>query len=331
MLNTYPWNEMPMTPPTKKAFITGINGFVGRFLFEHLKANGWSVYGLDRWPTCEWPEVTYIEGDLLDTASLAEVLLTVKPAWVFHLAAVSVPTDADLSPRHALDVNIMGTASLLDAVRQSCPLARTLIIGSSKQYGAHAGDKPIAETMSCRPTDFYGLSKYSAECIGIQYVNQYGMDVRFTRSFNHTGPGQSPRFVCSDWAKQAAAIERGAAEPVIHVGNPGHAIDFTDVRDVVRAYTLILEKGVKGEVYNVCSGKAVALRDILSQIICLSGKKITIEQDTSKLKTNSTGLKIIGDPAKLTRETGWVPGIPIEKTLDDLYRYWLSQLPPATP
>ncbi|MBN1131033.1 MAG: GDP-mannose 4,6-dehydratase, partial [Chitinispirillaceae bacterium] len=165
---------MAMPSPSKKAFITGITGFVGKFLSDHLRKTGFSVAGLDRWPTCDAPNCTYFEGDLLDTGVLSELLHTFKPDWIFHLAAVSTPSEADLSPRHALNVNIMGTASLLDAVRQSCPSARTLLVGSAKQYGAHRFDRPITEATPCRPTDFYGLSKHTAELIGIQYVNQFG-------------------------------------------------------------------------------------------------------------------------------------------------------------
>jgi GDP-4-dehydro-6-deoxy-D-mannose reductase len=317
---------MAMPSSSNKAFITGITGFVGNFLSEHLKGNGFSVAGLDRWPACDIPGVTYFEGDLLDTAVLAEFLHTVKPDRVFHCAAISVPSDADHSPRHSLDVNIMGTASLLDAVRQSCPSARTLVVGSTKQYGAHVFDGPVAETTRCLPTDFYGLSKYAAECIGMQYVKQFGMDVRFSRSFNHTGPGQSPRFVCSDWARQAASIEAGKADPVMRVGDCEPAIDFTDVRDVVKAYALILEKGRRGEAYNVCSGTAIALKDLLALIIGKASKQITVEQDTARLKSHTIGIKTVGDHTKLTRETGWAPEIPMEKTIGDLYEYWLSQI-----
>lgn len=313
-----------MTTHSKKAFITGSTGFVGKFLAEHLRENGWLVYGLDRWPSCDMAGITYFEGDLLDTGALAETLFSVKPDRVFHLAAVSVPSDADVSPRHSLNVNIMGTASLLDAVRQSCPSARTLVVGSVKQYGAHSYDEPIAETTPCQPTDFYGLSKQAAELIGIQYMNHFGMDIRFTRSFNHTGPGQSTRFVCSDWAKQVAAIEAGAVDPVMRVGDLEPAIDFTDVRDVVRAYALIAERGVKGEAYNVCSGRAIALRDLLALMTGKSTNSITVKQDKARLKSHTTGNKTFGDHAKLTRDTGWIPEIPIEKTLDDLYRYWQS-------
>jgi GDP-4-dehydro-6-deoxy-D-mannose reductase len=152
------------------------------------------------------------------------------------------------------------------------------------------------------------------------------MDIRCTRSFNHTGPGQPPRFVCSDWAKQTAAIALQKTEPRIRVGDLSPAIDFLDVRDVVRAYHLILERGVKGEVYNVCSGTVVSLNEILSALIAKSGKAIEILQDNARLRAHKTSIKVTGDRAKLTRDTGWSPEIPLEKTLDDLFSYWHAHL-----
>ena len=311
---------------SKKAFITGCSGFVGNYLAAHLASLHWEVSGMDRWPACDIAGLSYHEGDILDTAALAEMLATVKPDRIFHLAGISFLPDADLSPRHALDINIMGAASALDAARQSCPSARILLVGSSKEYGDMPSSETIAETTPCRPTNFYGVSKYMAECIGMQYARQYGLDVRFTRSFNHTGPGQSPRFVCSDWTKQAAEIDLGRREARIQVGDVTPAIDITDVRDVVSAYHLILEKCAAGEAYNVCSGSAAALRDVLSLIQKKAKKPITIEQDDARLRLHTTSTRTVGDHNKLTAATGWMPKIPLEKTLDDLYRYWIAKL-----
>jgi GDP-4-dehydro-6-deoxy-D-mannose reductase len=311
-------------PSSKKAFITGVAGFVGKYLAAHLNEQGYAVYGTDRWPACKSPNVDYHEGDILDTAAMAQLFLSIRPDLIFHLAGVSFPSDADKSPQYALDINIMGAVSVLDAAFQSCASSRVLLVGSSKQYGDAGADTPIPETAPCAPTSFYGVSKYVAELIGMQYVRQHGMDVRFTRSFNHTGPGQSERFVCSDWAKQVVAIECGRAEPVVCVGDTGPAIDLTDVRDVVRAYLLILEKGAKGEAYNVCSGKAVPLKEVLTAMTARSGKKIMIEQDPSRIKKHTTAAKAFGDRSKLSRATGWEPAIPLTKTIDDLYRFWLD-------
>jgi GDP-4-dehydro-6-deoxy-D-mannose reductase len=314
---------------SKNAFITGVSGFVGRYLAEHLAGQGWSVSGFDRWPSCDCRDVEYHEGDILDTAAIAQMLFSIRPSRIFHLAGVSFPSDADKSPRQALDINIMGATSVLDAAHQACASSRILLVGSSKQYSDTVAVSAINEETPCRPTSFYGISKYAAELIGMQYLRQHGMDIRFTRSFNHTGPGQSERFVCSDWTRQAAEIElgkAGAREARIHVGDTSPAIDITDVRDVVRAYALILEKGAKGEVYNVCSGSAVSLQEVLAAVVAKSKREITLEQDPSRLRMHRTGVKTAGDRSKLTRATGWVPEIPLSKTLDDLYRYWLSYL-----
>jgi GDP-4-dehydro-6-deoxy-D-mannose reductase len=160
----------------------------------------------------------------------------------------------------------------------------------------------------------------------MQYVRQHGMDVRFTRSFNHTGPGQSERFVCSDWTRQAALIALGKSEPRILVGDIAPAIDLSDVRDVVRAYALILEKGEKGEAYNVCSGSAVPLGRLLELITGKAGKKIIIEKDPARIKKHRTSAKAEGDFSKLFRATGWEPAIPLIKTIDDLYDSWIETL-----
>jgi GDP-4-dehydro-6-deoxy-D-mannose reductase len=168
-----------------------------------------------------------------------------------------------------------------------------------------------------------------AELAGVQYVQQYGLDVRFTRSFNHTGPGQPPRFVCSDWAKQVAEIALKKSSPHISVGDLSPTIDFTDVRDVVRAYAAILEHGKKGEVYNVSSGRGIALETILSHLLKKCATPIAVDRDASKIRANKTSIKITGDHSKLTRDTGWNPAIPIEQTLDDIYRDWMGRLSAA--
>ncbi|MBN2188778.1 MAG: GDP-mannose 4,6-dehydratase, partial [Chitinispirillaceae bacterium] len=292
----------------------------------HLSERGYKVCGMDRWPSCGCGGVDYHEGDILNTAALAQLFMSIKPDMIFHLAGVSFPGDADKSPQYALSINMMGAVSVLDAAFQSCASSKILLVGSSKQYSDAVADSPVGEETPCRPTSFYGISKYAAELVGMQYVRQHGMDVRFTRSFNHTGPGQSDRFVCSDWAKQAAGIALGRADSTMRVGDTGPAIDFTDVRDVVRAYLLILEKGARGEVYNVCSGSAVSLQEVLAAIVEKSGKKIDIVQDQARLRAHRTGRKTAGDRTKLTRATGWVPEIPLSKTLDDLYRHWRSSL-----
>ena len=309
----------------KRALITGITGFVGKWLSEHLIYKGYEVYGLDRWSSCPYPDITYKQIDILDTAGMAGFLSAVKPGSVYHLAAISYLPEADVSPRHALEINISGTISLLDAVRQSCPQAETLLIGSSKQYNDNIDSDCVSEEIYPDPTNFYGISKYAGELIGKQYVRQFGMNIKMTRSFNHTGPGQSPRFVCSDWAKQVSEISMGS-QPVISVGNLQSIIDFSDVRDVVRAYVLILERGTNGAAYNVCSGKGISLERILNYLISKSPKEISVRTEDKKLRAHKTNRKMIGDNSKLKRDTSWQASIPIEKTLDDLLNFWCQEL-----
>jgi GDP-4-dehydro-6-deoxy-D-mannose reductase len=202
-------------------------------------------------------------------------------------------------------------------------MARVLLVGSSKEYSDSIISEMISEITPCNPTNFYGVSKYVAELIGLQYARQYGMDVRCSRSFNHTGPGQPPRFVCSDWTKQVADIHLGKQKPIMTVGDINPSIDFTDVRDVVRAYSMILEKGKKGSVYNVCSGNAISLKELLQKIKEKTDKKITIAYDDARRRLNKTSIKITGDNSLLIKETGWVPEISIDKNIDDLFNYWL--------
>jgi GDP-4-dehydro-6-deoxy-D-mannose reductase len=215
---------------------------------------------------------------------------------------------------------------LLDAVRMHSLTARLLLIGSSKEYSQSTNIAIIHEDTPADPTNFYGISKYTGEMIGRQYHRQFGIDVRCTRSFNHTGPGQSSRFVCSEWARQIAEIALGRAEPKISVGNINAIIDFSDVRDVVAAYYQIITQGKSGEIYNVCSGKGISLQWILEYLISKSGKQITIKPLQEKLRVNESSVKMVGTYTKLNDHTGWKPSISIEQSLDDVYSWWIQQL-----
>jgi GDP-4-dehydro-6-deoxy-D-mannose reductase len=308
----------------KRAFITGVNGFVGKYLTDLLLAQSYHVWGVDRWDTCPFEGIEYIQADILETSSLQQAISRVDPHEVYHLAAISYPPEADSTPRLSLEINIIGTVSLLDAVYRTCPATRVLLVGTSKQYNDRIVTDALVEETTSEPGSFYGISKYAGEIIGCQYARQFGLDIRFSRSFNHTGPGQPPRFVCSDWAKQASSIERGKSEPRITVGDTSAVIDFTDVRDVVRAYQRILTHGAKAEVYNVCSGTGISLDRILSYFIKKCTRPVSVQKLDTKLRAHLTNPKMIGSNAKL-KAIGWVPEIPIEKTLDDLFDYWMKQ------
>lgn len=308
----------------ERAFVTGVAGFVGGHLCAHLRECGMRVFGGDM--LAEWSHdgVAYATVDILDVAELTRLLREAAPSQVYHLAGVSYPPDADASPRRSLDINIMGCVSLLDAVREACPRATTLVVGSSKVYDDTVVDGPVSEESPVVPRSFYGISKYAAEMIGGRFVSQMGLDVRFTRSFNHTGPGQSSRFVCSDWASQVSAINAGRHEPTMKVGDLSVEIDFTDVRDVVRAYRAIVTAGIGGTVYNVCSGRTVSLRYVLDYLCAKSSVPVTVVTDEARMRGHATSPKLVGDNRRLRTQTGWEPRIPLEQTLDDLYSYWQS-------
>jgi GDP-4-dehydro-6-deoxy-D-mannose reductase len=309
-----------------KALITGIGGFVGAYLTEHLHGLSYAVAGIDCGETCGLTGVAYHKLDILEAAGLTDLVASFAPKEVYHLAGISYLPDADASPMHAVRVNIMGTVSLLEAVRRSSPRARVLLVGSSKEYDNTIPHGPTSEDIRPKPTEFYGVSKFAAELLGLQYWRQFGMDVRISRSFNHTGPGQSPRFVCSDWARQIAEITLGRREPVVQVGNLDAEIDFTDVRDVVRAYRAILVKGGPGEVYNVCSGRAVSLRFILGYLTAKAGCPVKVASVEHKVRGHQTSPRLVGSSAKLSAVSQWRPEIPIEKTLDDIFDYWVHEL-----
>jgi GDP-4-dehydro-6-deoxy-D-mannose reductase len=312
------------------ALITGINGFAGRHLAALLSGNGRRVAGVGVERACSIPDVPYDVVDITDFEAVSRAFERRCPQEIYHLAGASFPAESDATPRIALEINITGSVSVLDAMKRYCPSAKLLMIGSSKEYDVTA-QNPVPEDARPNPTNFYGISKYAAEIIGLQYCRQYGLDIRFTRSFNHTGPGQSPLFVCSDWARQIALAELGEGRAEIHVGDCGVEIDFSDVRDVTRAYFLIMEKGAPAGMYNVCSGTARKLSDILEYLVGKSKKRIVIAKDDRKLRKVKTYRILAGDNTKLCRETGWMPQIPFEKTLDDLFEYWTRNLQADAP
>ena len=306
------------------ALITGINGFAGRHLRALLANKSRRVVGLGIEQTCDLPDVPYEMVDITDCDSVAQALKRLAPDEIYHLAGVSFPAEADRTPRSALEINITGTISVIDAMKRFCPKGKILVVGSAKEYDINA-EGLVTEDILPNPTNFYGISKYATELIGLQYCRQYSLDIRFTRSFNHTGPGQSHLFVCSDWARQVAMAECGLGPAEVRTGDRGVEIDFSDVRDVVNAYWLIMEKGKKGRVYNVCSGRTRKLSDILDYLVKKSSKRIAKKQEEKKLREVKTYRRLAGDNARLRAETGWEPAIPFETTLDDLYEYWLRE------
>lgn len=307
----------------KRALIIGAAGFVGGYLIRQLREDGYQV------TATKMPHET-IPGDgfdvrdldILDRQAIETLLNDLRPDCIFHLAAQSSVYLSWKNPGLTIDVNIKGSVNVMDAVRFLDYKPRVLLIGSGEEYGHIAsGETPIAETNAVRPGNIYAATKVCQNLIGRIYVDAYGMEMMSVRAFNHIGPNQAPMFVVADFCKQVAEIEQGLHEPVIHVGNLSAKRDFTDVRDVVRAYSMLMEKGVPGETYNVGSGHAVEIKEILERILALSKTGITVEVDPQKFRPVDVPI-IEADTRKLRECTGWERRISLEQTLQETLDYW---------
>ena len=265
---------------------------------------------------------------LLNPAQLSDVLGAFAPDYIVHLAAQSSVALSWKNPALTIDVNVKGAANVLEAIRALPKKPRVLLIGSGEQYGhVREGECPIGEENALRPGNIYAATKVCQDMLGKIYADAYDMDVMMVRAFNHVGPGQHPMFVVASFCKQVAEIEAGLCAPSLKVGNLSAKRDFTDVRDVVRAYTLLLQKGRSGQVYNVGSGKAIAISALLENIVSLSPSEISVEVDASRLRPVDIPV-IEADISKLQQDTGWQPEIPLAKTLADTLCYWRQAVRP---
>lgn len=317
---------------TKKALITGIAGFVGSYMAELLLSKGYEVYGMSR-PRTKMDHIESIksklhleDADLLDSHSMYTTINKIRPDYIFHLAAQSfVPTSWG-SPAVTLEVNIVGSANLFEAVRQVGIDPVIQIACSSEEYGMVMPDEvPIKETNPLRPLSPYAVSKLAMDYLGYQYFESYKTKIIRTRGFNHTGPRRGDTFAESTFAKQIALIEKGKQEPVIYVGNLEAQRDYTDVRDMVRAYLLAVEKCDPGEVYNIATGKAIKIADVLNMMLAMSKVKVEIKQDPARMRPSDVAI-LIGDASKFQAKTGWKPEIPFTKTAEDLLNYWRERV-----
>lgn len=307
--------------------ITGVSGFVGRHLAAFLGGLGAEVFG-----TVMPGEPVSAEGPLSgarlmecrieDADSVAEAVRFSEPGLVCHLAAQSFVPRSFENPRETFEANVTGTLNLLEALRGLSGVRKVLLVGSAEVYGtAPSSMLPLTEDARMEPVNPYACSKACAELMGIQYCRAFGVPVVVTRSFNHIGPGQSDVFASSSFARQIAEIEAGLRPPVIRVGNLDARRDFTDVRDVVRAYALALDMCAAGEVYNVCSDRAVGIGEVLDTLLELSGAEVEVVPDPDRMRPSDMPV-MLGDSSKLRAATGWRPEIPLEKTLMDLLDYW---------
>lgn len=316
----------------KKALITGIAGFVGSHMAELLLSKGYDVYGMSR-PRSKMDHIDSIksklhleDADLLDSHSLYTTLNKIKPDYIFHLAAQSfVPTSWG-SPAVTLEVNIVGSANVFEAVRQVGIDPVIQIACSSEEYGLVLENEiPILETNPLRPLSPYAVSKLAMDYLGYQYFQSYGTKIIRTRGFNHTGPRRGDTFAESTFAKQIALIEKGKQEPVISVGNLEASRDYTDVRDMARAYLLSVEKCDPGDVYNIATGNAIKIADVLKLLLSFSKIKVEIRPDPARMRPSDVPV-LIGDSKKFQEKTGWKPEIPFEKTALDLLNYWRERV-----
>lgn len=317
-----------------RALITGITGFAGSHLAEYLlnEHPDVKVFGTYRWRSrMENVEhlrskVELLEADLRDYTSMQAALDQARPDFIFHLAAQSFVPSSWKAPNETLLTNVAGQTNLFEAIRALKLDPVVQIACSSEQYGLVLPDEvPIKETNPLRPLSPYAVSKVAQDYLGYQYFQSYGLKVVRTRGFNHTGPRRGQVFVTSNFCSQVAAIELGLQEPVIRVGNIEAIRDFTDVRDMVRAYWLAVNKGKPGEVYNIATGHGIRIREMLDRLLALSTVEVKVEVDPDRLRPSDVEI-LIGDSSRFRADTGWEPRIPFDQTLGDLLAYWRETL-----
>lgn len=315
----------------KKILITGITGFAGSFLAEHLLSDPsekkiFGTYisdsGLQNIQHLK-DSLSLTRVDLTDFEAVKQLIADCKPDEIYHLAAFPSPAKSFQNPAAFLQNNINGELFILESLKQLEMIdIRVLVISSSEVYGAvNERDLPIDEQTPLRPVSPYGVSKIAQDYLALQYFLAYGIHVVRVRPFGHIGPRLSPDFASSIFAKKIAEIENDTREPVLTVGNLEGKRDLTDVRDIVRAYVLLLEKGEKGEVYNLGSGSAYKTGDILEKLLAHSSVVVTVTQDPELLRPNDIP-ELRCDNTKVTELTGWKPEISIDQSLQDLLQYW---------
>ncbi len=321
----------------ERVLVTGAAGFAGSHLLEFLirKADqdwtfgkdGLEVHGVDRQHTRRdnirhiEPAFQYHETDLTDFVSTLGLLRRIQPDRIFHLAAQSFVPTSWWAPEETLRTNITAELNIFEACRELGIRPRIQIACSSEEYGlVEPAELPIKETNPLRPLSPYAVSKVAQDMLGYQYFKSYGLPIVRTRAFNHTGPRRGEQFATAQFARQIAELEVGARDRIL-VGNLEAARDLTDVRDMVLGYWLATEKGDPGDVYNLCSGRAYRMKDILAKLGDLAGlKDMPVEQDPTRMRPSDVPV-LMGDPYKFHVKAGWVAGIPIEKTLKDLLEH----------
>ena len=312
-----------------KALIIGAAGFVGRYLARHLAGNLHWETALTKLPAEKLADTDcpVYDLDILRPEEIVSLLETLRPDVIFHLAAQSSVAVSWKKPQMTAAVNVTGCLNLLEAVRSMEGYApRILLIGSGEEYGhLPKGVTLVSEETPVHPGNPYAVTKAAQNMFGHLYARAYGMDIIMVRAFNHIGAGQLPQFVAADFCRQAAQIVCGKRENVIRTGNLSARRDFTDVRDVVRAYGLLAQKGQAGETYNVGSGRSIAIEELLREIIRQSGAEIRTETDPARMRPVDLP-EITADISKLQRDTGWLPEIPLGQTLREMLDGFIEEI-----
>ncbi|HVC71414.1 MAG TPA: GDP-mannose 4,6-dehydratase [Acidimicrobiales bacterium] len=296
-----------------RSLVTGADGFVGTWLTAHLRESGDEVIGIDH------------EVNITDGPALREAVLAAAPEAIYHLAALAHVGESWTNPDAVLQVNAVGTLHLLDAARACSSPPRVLLISSAEVYGSVLEDQlPVTEATALAPVTPYAASKVAAEYLGIQAHLAYGLRVIRVRPFNHIGPGQAPTFVVPALAARIVEAVH-LRSPSIPVGNLGARRDLTDVRDIVRAYRMLVELGTPGEVYNVCSGRDVAISEVADRLLRLAGADLTLDPDPELMRPVDVAV-IRGDPGKLHAATGWQPQLDLDTTLSAVLHQWQQKV-----
>ncbi len=317
-----------------RVLVTGVSGFVGGHLAEHLIESGDLVVGLSasgRWPAelahlARQVRIERCDLAAIDGADLADLIGRKQPEVIYHLAAQANPQASVADPRGTWALNLGGALNLLEAVKASGQAPRVVLVGSGVCYGNPAPEHlPVTESCPLRPNNPYAASKAAADLLGVQHFLTHGTDVVMVRPFNHAGPRQSPTYVLSGLARQVAEVE-ARRKARVEVGNLDVVRDFTDVRDVVRGYRLLAERGVAGEIYNLGSGQGVKLADALDTLTAQAQAPIDVSVDPARVRPVDQPL-LVADATKLRRATGWAPRFSIARTLADMLQYWREAIP----
>ncbi|MBA3943101.1 MAG: GDP-mannose 4,6-dehydratase [Herpetosiphonaceae bacterium] len=316
-----------------RILITGITGLIGSHLADFVVAQGeHELWGFKRWRSSEdnirhlRDKVQWSEGDIEDPFAVATAIKHIRPDRIFHLAAQSYPSESWSAPATTLKANVMGTLNLLEAARRYVPAAQIHIAGSAASYGLiRPEDNPISEERPLRPLSPYGVSKAAQEMLGYQAAQSYGQQIYLTRSFIHIGSRQDSRTSAQTFARQVAEAEAGLGPTVIAVGNLDSRRDFLDVEDAVRGLWLLLDHGTVGEVYNLCSGRAPRIHDLLDIYLQLANIPLQVATDPTRLRPADEPL-LQGDNSKLCEATGWQPQIPLDESLRRILAYWRDRV-----